>query len=62
MGSKRCVRARSCGDKIRHKTEADALTQIASLRAGGELGPLKAYHCRFCKFWHVGHRSRRNRQ
>ena len=58
MASKRRLRRKQCGNKVRHATEEAAMKHYAALRFNkGELG-LKVYHCRFCRKWHVGHWKR----
>jgi len=57
VSSKRHMRRKACDGKRRHANHAEAVAHIASLyrsgrKTGGEMG---AYHCHFCKGWHVGH-------
>ena len=59
MASKRHVRAKSCGSKQRHATEAEAIAHISSLihsdHGHTTVYPPRPYKCRFCGFFHVGH-------
>lgn len=50
MSSKRRIRRRKCDKKVRHHTAGGAW-KVARRREG-----CAAYHCRFCRGWHVGHR------
>ncbi len=55
MSSKRRIRRRSCGRKVRHADEVTAWRHIRALiRHKGERG-LQGYRCPFCNGWHVGH-------
>ena len=63
MSSKRRLRRRSCGIKVRHKTAQKAYVQIISLRRSGKCsGSLAVYHCKFCGGWHVGRLNKRDRR
>ena len=60
MASKRRVRAKSCGGKVRHET-ADA-AWIAARKTDSGVRP---YRCRWCSMFHVGHepgKQKRRRQ
>ena len=54
MASKRHVRRKACGHKVRHASAGDALKHLRALRAEGGRN-LETYRCRFCRQWHVGH-------
>lgn len=59
MSSKRAIRRRVCGRKIRHNSESAARNHIAHLhRRKGWQGHLNAYRCGFCGGWHIGHDGR----
>ncbi len=52
---------RSCRCKARFDTHSEArLAAKAVMRREG--GTLRAYHCRFCNGWHVGHPMARRRR
>lgn len=51
MSSKRRLRRRSCGSKVRHKTAEFALLALRHTRGRD----LNVYHCKFCGGYHVGH-------
>jgi len=53
MASLKWFRKRSCTSKIRHKTKATANKHAA------RLNPVHSYFCRFCRGFHVGHKSKR---
>lgn len=50
MASRRRLRAKSCGGKVRHATMASAW--IAARKTDGEVKP---YRCKWCSAFHVGH-------
>lgn len=54
MASKRKIRRKQCGDKRRHKTQAQAVAHLISLQRDYGAN-LHSYFCKFCKGWHVGH-------
>ncbi|EAY0359032.1 hypothetical protein B2J38_16715 [Salmonella enterica] len=61
MASKRRLRRKQCSGKIRFASAEDAVRRIQILhRKYGHRGQLQAYHCPFCKGWHVGHAPGRN--
>lgn len=60
MASKRRVRRRQCGGKIRHENEARAVAAMFNTRASD--GALHVYRCGMCGGWHVGHKKQRNRR
>lgn len=50
-------RNRVCTGKQQHETEALATAHLMALVArGATRSSLKAYKCRYCGTWHVGHR------
>lgn len=54
MSSKRRIRRKACDGKKRYETCAAAVS--ASTATGRNFGGLfNAYHCQFCRGWHVGH-------
>ncbi len=56
MSSKRAIRRRSCGRKVRHATSQAASQAIKGLVARkGYQGRLNVYLCRFCGAYHIGH-------
>lgn len=48
----------SCHRKVRHETLLDALRAIASMRAKGRRGILRAYRCNKCRRYHLTSRPR----
>jgi hypothetical protein len=54
MASKRHIRRKSCGDKVRHRSEAAAMAESRRLykKHGGFI---QAYKCKHCGSWHCGH-------
>ena len=57
MASKRAIRRKQCGEKVKYQTETEAARVIR--------GPLKGmgmgwYRCHFCQFWHIGHNPTRH--
>lgn len=59
MSSKRHIRKKSCTGKVQHETLGAGWKQIGRLRKiAGSRGHLHVYACSFCRFFHVGHRSR----
>lgn len=51
--TKRRIRRRTCENKIRHISAADAHAARAAM--GPEGTALRVYACRFCGNWHLGH-------
>jgi lipopolysaccharide biosynthesis regulator YciM len=49
MASKRRIRRKACGSKVKYST--DNLAKRAAY-----LTQMHAYKCPFCKQWHIGHR------
>lgn len=58
MSSKRAIRRRTCGQKVRHRGVAAAYAHIRALDRAGNGGGLQVYHCPFCRGWHIGHSAR----
>lgn len=57
MSRKRAERRRMCGKKQRHRESSDAERHAAQLwYKDGER--MNVYRCRWCGYYHVGHRSR----
>jgi hypothetical protein len=55
MPSRRRMRAKSCENKRRYQTSAEAEATAQHRREeSGELD-LDIYPCRFCDGWHIGH-------
>lgn len=60
MSSKRHQRRRTCTDKRRFESAAEARRGIEGLRRRGLRGlAIGTYKCRFCGGWHIGRRERR---
>jgi len=64
--SRKRLRERQCGNKVRHYTLAaaqelaDLLNGMEQARKGYNIAQkLQAYHCFFCNFFHIGHTPRR---
>lgn len=56
MASKRAIRRKKCGNKVRYADrDSAAKTQINLLLKKGRTEAIATYHCRFCAGWHVGH-------
>lgn len=63
MASKRRIRRKECGSKIRYATVELANAFIHSLfRLGKKQGWLSAYKCKHCNGYHVGHPNKAARQ
>lgn len=63
MASKRHIRRKKCGRKVRHPTMAAALTAVAMLKQRyGDSGMVIAYRCVVCRFFHIGHANKRIKQ
>jgi hypothetical protein len=48
---------RSCISKTAFASRREARSRVSHGRH--QDGTLRAYHCRFCDAWHLGHRRRR---
>lgn len=56
MSSKRRIRRKVCGKKVRHASHEDALNHIGDLRRKGKAyNYMVPYKCPFCGGFHVGH-------
>lgn len=55
MSSKRRLRRKGCGTKVRHASLENARCAAALARKRGEKS-IHAYGCRFCGGFHIGHR------
>ena len=58
MASKRRVRRKSCTGKVRHKSLQDANCCISKTFGFRDM---KAYKCKFCKGFHIGHKPNSKR-
>jgi len=61
MGSKRHQRRKSCDGKIQFKSQRDAERAAGSYSATYKVW-MTAYHCQFCKQYHIGHPPKRIRR
>ena len=57
MSSKRYQRRRSCDNKKRYGTRADARSAVRALAIQGQRWVME-WRCGHCGFWHVGHAPR----
>lgn len=55
MASRRAQRRRQCGSKTRHGDASSAWGHATWHMRKNNDGRMRAYFCRFCKGWHVGH-------
>lgn len=57
------TKARTCGQKARHASKADAERHLFALVRNTGTAPrgMSVYRCPHCGSWHVGHRKRRRR-
>jgi hypothetical protein len=53
MASKRRLRRKSCGNKVRHPDSKSAIVARARFRAQGAF--MNVYKCKCCGKWHTGH-------
>lgn len=59
MASKRALRRKTCGRKIRYASQPAALAALIALkRKRPEIGYLAPYRCPFCHGFHFGHPPR----
>lgn len=59
MASKRRLRRKACGHKVRHPDKAGAhgaLRRIKRKKGVVATEGLGVYHCPYCGGWHLGHR------
>lgn len=55
------TKSRACDGKPRH-TETSARTHVTRLVQGGTAeGSVRAYDCKHCDHWHVGHVAQKGR-
>jgi hypothetical protein len=59
MASKRQVKARSCGGKVRFESQARAKSAVTSLMQNRLEVRIHEYRCKYCRLWHIGHRKGR---
>lgn len=73
MSSRRRERRIACTGKVRHDSQATAMSHVRDLRRADALSfgesksmrkfhHMNAYPCRFCGGWHVGHTPLRVQQ
>jgi len=56
MSSKRAIRRRMCGDKVRFASLQEALSARRDMAVNGvDVTHLNAYRCRHCRSFHLGH-------
>lgn len=55
MASKRRLRRKACGDKVRHPTQTAAVRHLIKLQRKDFARGMRSYRCRWCGGWHVGH-------
>jgi hypothetical protein len=55
MASKRRLRRKACGKKIRYTTVKDAENAKFRVYRQSYSGPMDVYHCSFCGGYHFGH-------
>ncbi len=60
MSSRRHERRKSCEGKIKFNSEQDAERAAGSYSATFKVW-MTAYHCKFCKKYHIGHPPKRIR-
>jgi len=61
MSSKRAIRRRECGGKIQYDTMAKAVKACWTYQQ--EFGGwMRAYRCKFCKQFHIGHPNAKIKQ
>ncbi len=54
----RGTKARACTGKRVHQRQCDATAHVRRLvKDGQHPSRLRAYHCRHCGAWHVGHKN-----
>jgi hypothetical protein len=57
MASKRRLRRKSCTGKIRYNDQSSAAAQAFRARVFRQAGNVRAYLCKFCNGYHIGHQS-----
>lgn len=53
MSSKRRLRRKACGRKVRHTSKGNALIALSRMSPGKQ-DVMSAYKCQFCGGWHIG--------
>ena len=62
MASKRPIRRKKCGNKVRYPTQEEAMNGIYRLLRGGKAdGCVHPYKCNFCGGYHFGHTDRKTK-
>lgn len=54
MASKRRLRRKQCGDKVKFATSKEA-ENAAKFRSKDSKAWIASYKCQFCGFYHIGH-------
>lgn len=56
MSSKRAIRRKECGGKVRYESAGAAAYVVGQMRRAGKVdGRMNVYSCKFCKGYHFGH-------
>lgn len=61
MASKRRLRRKACGNKVKHATHDEAIL-VAHKTARKYKQRLSAYKCKYCGSYHVGHTPKEVKQ
>jgi hypothetical protein len=61
MASKRRIRRNACTGKVKHDTQAQAVSHVINTRKRRLTGN-HPYKCPFCHGWHIGHTPKRMKQ
>lgn len=57
MATKRLLRKKSCGNKIRYDTKQDAILAGVKVKyKTRDTSYIDGYYCKFCKHYHWGHK------
>lgn len=60
--TRRPRKSEQCAGKRQHADKQAAESHVHALaRAGAAFKRLRCYRCRFCGFWHVGHKPKPQR-
>lgn len=63
MASKRRLRRKACGKKVRYLTQDAAMSALRGMtRDHGGRGYMTPYRCQFCGGFHFGHPPKKVRQ
>jgi hypothetical protein len=62
MSSKRHVKRKVCGRKIKHETRESAYAARRKLLVNRPNETMDVYYCQYCNKWHVGHRPMRKKK